>query len=118
MRIDFPCSCANPSIPLDEIAAAIHTLDIFVNPPNSQHPIKAIVLLASLRVFHWPGVRSSDAAQEREKARELYDQILKTIKGINTDEYTQNKALGSFGDDSDMLVEIAHLWQEGNQTKM
>ena len=84
---------------LDEVAAAIHTLDTLVNPPNSQRPIEAIVLLASLRAFPRPGVTSSDATQERQKARELYDQVLKTIEGISTDEYTQNKALVGFGDD-------------------
>ena len=103
---------------LDEVAAAIHTLDTLVNPPNSQRPIEAIVLLASLRAFPRPGVTSSDATQERQKARELYDQVLKTIEGISTDEYTQNKALVGFGDDVDMFVEIARLWQEENQTKM
>jgi RNA polymerase-associated protein CTR9 len=107
-----------PSPPLDEVAAAIHTLDTLINPPNPQRPIEAIVLLASLRAFPRPGVTASDAALEKSKARELYDQVLKTIEGVHTDEYTQRKAIVNFGDDVDMFVEIARLWQEDDPAKM
>ncbi|KAJ7167486.1 RNA polymerase II-associated protein [Mycena filopes] len=64
----------------DEMAAAIHTLDTLLQPPNPQASLEATVMLASLRAFPRPGVSSSDVAQERTKARELFDRVSKVLE--------------------------------------
>ncbi|KAG2341153.1 TPR-like protein [Suillus weaverae] len=54
-----------------------------------------MVMLASLRAHLRPGVSSSDFAQEKAKAREIF-----------------NRAIKALDDDLDMHVEVARLWQE------
>ncbi|KAG1889868.1 hypothetical protein F4604DRAFT_1707232 [Suillus subluteus] len=64
----------------NEIAAAIHTLDLLLQPPNPQRSVEAMVMLASLRAHPRPGVSSSDFAQEKAKARELFDRAIKALE--------------------------------------
>ncbi|KAG6897532.1 hypothetical protein C0992_000517 [Termitomyces sp. T32_za158] len=97
----------------DEIAAAIHTLDTLLQPPNAQRSMEATVILASLRAHPRPGVSSSDVAQERAKARDLFDRV---IKGFELDEIRANghaapKPPRLILDDMEMHLEIARLWQ-------
>ncbi|KAF8893448.1 RNA polymerase II-associated protein [Infundibulicybe gibba] len=56
----------------DEMAAAIHTLDTLIQPPNPQRSLQATVMLASLRAHPRPG--------ERSKARDLFDRVIKSIE--------------------------------------
>ncbi|KAG6899837.1 hypothetical protein C0993_006355 [Termitomyces sp. T159_Od127] len=97
----------------DEIAAAIHTLDTLLQPPNAQRSVEATVILASLRAHPRPGVSSSDVAQERAKARDLFDRV---TKGFELDETRANghsaqKPPRLILDDMEMHLEIARLWQ-------
>lgn len=97
----------------DEMAAAIHTLDTILQPPNSQRSVEATVMLASLRAHPRPGVSSSDITQERAKARDLFDRV---IKGIETEDTRTNghhsmKPSRSITDDREMHAEVARLWQ-------
>ena len=62
------------------MAAAIHTLDTLIQPTNPQRSLEATVMLASLRAHPRPGVSSSDVAQERARARELFDRVSKGAK--------------------------------------
>ncbi|KAH9961533.1 RNA polymerase II-associated protein [Russula dissimulans] len=105
----------------DEIAAAIHTLDSLLQPPNPQKSLEATAMLASLRLHPRPGVSSSDAAQERAKARELFDRVYRTIEQ-SEDAATQNgNATRSepppprvVVDDVEMHIEFARLLQSEN----
>ncbi|KAF9464960.1 RNA polymerase II-associated protein [Collybia nuda] len=104
----------------DEIAAAIHTLDTLLQPPNSQRSIEATVMLASLRAHPRPGVSSSDVAQERARARDLFDRVSKSLEidDVRANGQSLNKTSRSIADDMDMHFEIARLWQGENIERM
>jgi RNA polymerase-associated protein CTR9 len=97
------------------MAAAIHTLDLLLQPPNPQRSVEAMVMLASLRAHPRPGVSSSDVAQEKAKARELFDRAIKALEhedSLASNGHVAHHAASYINDDLDMHVEIAHLWQE------
>ncbi|KAK7006015.1 Tetratricopeptide repeat protein 1 [Favolaschia claudopus] len=100
----------------DEMAAAIHTLDTLLQPPNAQSSLEATVMLASLRAYPRPGVSSSDVAQERAKARELFDRVVRVleVEDARANGHGPSKASRSLGSDIDMHTEIARLWQSEN----
>lgn len=108
---------------LDEMAAAIHTLDTLLQPPNPQRSLEVTVMLASLRAHPRPGVSSSDIAQERTRARELFDRV---SKGLEIEDTRTNgladgqgsSRTASISDDMDMHAEIARLWQGENLDRM
>jgi len=101
----------------DEVAAAIHTLDTLIQPPNPQRSLEATVILASLRAHPRLGVSSSDVGQERARARELFDVV---SKGIELEyvrangSHAPNRTVRSIADDLDMHAEMARLWQGEN----
>ncbi|KAG9316871.1 hypothetical protein JVU11DRAFT_2947 [Chiua virens] len=102
----------------DEVAAAIHTLDTLIQPPNPQRSVEASVILASLRAHPRPGVSSADVAQEKLKARELFDRVTKSIElddaRANGHANSSSRASSALNDDMEMHIEIARLWQEEN----
>lgn len=110
----------------DEIPGAIHTLDALLQSPNPQKHLEVQVLLASLRALPRPGMSSSDITAERLKARNLYEDVLKAIgissTGIatskSTDSLTVAKARALLGEDVELFVEAAKLWQDENRVKM
>lgn len=106
---------------VDEMAAAIHTLDTLLQPPNPQRSFEASVMLASLRAHPRPGVSGADAAQERIKARELYDRVLKSLEIEDARPNGQSgssKAARRITEDMDMHAEIARLWQGESLDRM
>jgi len=115
---------ANMILFIDEMAAAIHTLDTLLQPPNPQRSPEAAVMLASLRAHPRPGVSSTDAAQERIKARELFDRVMKTLEidEARTNGHTLTNGLSKsarrISQDIDMHAEIARLWQDENLDRM
>ncbi|KAI6106575.1 hypothetical protein EDD16DRAFT_1740946 [Pisolithus croceorrhizus] len=102
----------------DELPAAIHTLDMLIQPPNPQRSVEATVMLASLCMHPRPEVLSSDAAQEKVCARELFDQAIinKMLEHNNTHPNGNTNistcAAAVTADDLEMHLDIAHLWQE------
>ncbi|KAJ7582968.1 RNA polymerase II-associated protein [Mycena floridula] len=100
----------------DEMAAAIHTLDTLMQPPNPQQSLEAHVMLASLRAHPRPGVSSSDIAQERTRARDLYDRVSKTmdLEDARMNGHGPSKLSRTIGEDLDMHIEIGRLWQAEN----
>ncbi|KAG5647061.1 hypothetical protein DXG03_001431 [Asterophora parasitica] len=104
----------------DEMAAAIHTLDTLLQPPNTQRSMEATVMLASLRAHPRPGVSSSDVAQERTKARDLFERVIKglEIDDVRTNGQAPTKTSRSIADDMEMHVEIARLWQGESLERM
>lgn len=132
-RLDMPrCSCemvgyaCRTTLPvslwvLDEIAAAIHTLDGLLQPPNPQKSLEATAMLASLRLHPRPGVSSSDAAQERTKARELFDRVYRTIEQSEEAATQNGNATRSepppprvVVDDVEIHIEFSRLLQSEN----
>lgn len=112
------------------MAAAIHTLDTLIQPPNPQKSLEATVMLASLRAHPRPGVSSSDVGQERCRARELFDRVTKTLEleDVRTNGQSQSQSQSqphqlsrtakSIGEDIDLHTEIARLWQGENLDRM
>lgn len=100
------------------MAAAIHTLDTLIQPPNPQRSLEATVMLASLRAYPRPGVSSSDFAQEKIRARELFDRVAKALELEDARARGQSKVSRGIADDIEMHVEIASLWQGENLERM
>jgi RNA polymerase-associated protein CTR9 len=112
---------------VDELPAAIRTLDTLLQPPNPQKSPEATVILASLRAYARTGISSADIAQERTKARELFDRVM---KGLETEDTRTNgngnghannglsMAARRINDDVDMHAEIARLWQGESLDRM
>lgn len=104
----------------DEMAAAIHTLDTLLQAPNPQRSIEATVMLASLRAHPRPGVSSSDVAQERTKARELFDRVTKSLEidDVRLNGQAITRPSRAIADDMEMHAEIARLWQYESLERM
>ncbi|KAF5322225.1 hypothetical protein D9619_001333 [Psilocybe cf. subviscida] len=100
----------------DEIPAAIHTLDTLLQAPNPQRSVEATVMLASLKAFPRPGITGADLSQDRARARELFDRVMKTLELEDTRANGQSVSKMSRGiaEDVEMHAEIARLWQEEN----
>ncbi|KAF8813945.1 RNA polymerase II-associated protein [Phlegmacium glaucopus] len=100
----------------DDLAAAIHTLDTLIQAPNAQRSVEATVMLASLRAYPRPGVSSSDVAQEKSRARDLFDRVVKglELEDARTNGNGRSKISRRITDDIEMHVEIARLWQGEN----
>jgi RNA polymerase-associated protein CTR9 len=77
-------------------------------------------MLASLRAHPRPGVSSSDITQERAKARDLFDRVIKGAEAEDTRTNGQNpmKLSRSVIDDKEMHAEVARLWQAENLDRM
>ncbi|KAF8160649.1 RNA polymerase II-associated protein [Crassisporium funariophilum] len=103
----------------DDMAAAIHTLDTLIQPPNPQRSVEATVMLASLRACPRPGVSTSDMAQEKSRARDLFDRVTKglELEDVRTAAQGSKKPSG-IADDMEMHAEIARLWQGDNLDRM
>lgn len=75
-------------------------------------------MLASLRAHPRPGVSSADTAQEKVRARELFDRAVKMLEHDdsrpNGNALVSTRVAATITEDQDMHVEIARLWQEEN----
>ncbi|KAI0319009.1 RNA polymerase II-associated protein [Amylostereum chailletii] len=103
----------------DEIAAAIRTLDALLQPPNPQRSHEAMAMLASLRMYPRLGMSTSEAAQEKLRARDLFDRVLKAIElheegKLNSIVKLEPPPSKTLLEDMDMYVEIGRLWQKEN----
>lgn len=98
--------------------AAIHTLDKLLQPPNPSKSIEATAMLASLRSHPRPGVSSADQATEKARARELFDQVCRTL-GLPENSLPQlnghtshvNTSARNIAEDKELHIEISKLWQ-------
>ncbi|KAI0759855.1 RNA polymerase II-associated protein [Trametes elegans] len=108
----------------DETAAAIHTLDTFLQAPANPKSLELMAMLASLRAHPRPGISSSDKLEEKKRARELFDRVCKAI-GVSgdgssqTNGHPQNLAGSArkLGEDAEMFIEIAKLYHDENLDK-
>ncbi|KAI0368298.1 RNA polymerase II-associated protein [Pilatotrama ljubarskyi] len=109
----------------DETAAAIHTLDTFLQTPSNPKSLELMAMLASLRAYPRPGVSSADKVEEKKRARELFDRVCKAI-GVPGDGFSQtnghsqilSSSARKLGEDAEMFIEIAKLYQEESLEKM
>ncbi|KAG1763436.1 hypothetical protein EV702DRAFT_1220367 [Suillus placidus] len=104
----------------DEITAAIHTLDLLLQPQNPQRSVEAVVVLTALHAHPRPGVLNSDFAQENAKARELFDCAIKALE--QDDSRASNGNLHHPCITQPVVstmpwictLKLARLWQEGS----
>ena len=77
-------------------------------------------MLASLRANPRPGVSSADVIQDKLRAREMFDHIIRTIEQseIPSGDGKVSRSMRTIKADMDMYLEIARLWQQDNPEKM
>lgn len=109
----------------DDLPAAIHTLDTLLQPSNRSGSIEATAMLASLRSHPRPGVSSADQAIERNRARELFDQVCRTLglpesnaPQVNGNVPHLNASARSIAEDKELHIEISKLWQGENMDRL
>ncbi|KAG8952026.1 hypothetical protein FRC04_005359 [Tulasnella sp. 424] len=90
----------------DEIPAAVHSLDTALAQKGDC--VEANIMLASICSNPGPSYSSADAAADRKKARDIFDKLGRVVGA------SKNKALRYLGDDPDIHVDIAALWQNEN----
>ncbi|KIO17833.1 hypothetical protein M407DRAFT_84591 [Tulasnella calospora MUT 4182] len=90
----------------DEIPAAIHSLDTALGQKGDC--VEANIMLASICSNPGPSYSSTDAAADRKKARDIFDKLGRVVGA------SKNRALRYLGDDPDIHVDIAALWQNEN----
>lgn len=88
-----------------------------MTPPNPQKSLEAIIILASLRAFPRQGVSGADAASERLRARDLYERVVKEIHIADSEDKGQSRTVRNLGDDLEMWIELAQLWENDNLEK-
>lgn len=110
---------------LDETAAAIHTLDTFLQTPTTPKSIELTAMLASMRANSRPGMTSADKQEEKARARDLFDRVTKALGAANdglaqTNGHSQSLTTSArkLGEDTEMYIEIAKLYQDDNMDKM
>lgn len=109
----------------EETAAAIHTLDTFLQTPANPKSVELMAMLASLRAMPRPGVSSADKVEEKKRARELFDRVCKAIGApgdslSHTNGHSQppSSSVRKLGEDPEMYIEIAKLYQDESHEKM
>ncbi|RPD78632.1 RNA polymerase II-associated protein [Lentinus tigrinus ALCF2SS1-7] len=109
----------------DEAAAAIHTLDTFLQAPTNPKSIELTAMLASIRASPRPGMSSADKQEEKARARELFDRVTKALGAVGdplaqTNGHTQglSSSARKLGEDTEMYIEIAKLYQDENHERM
>lgn len=82
-----------------------------------------MVMLASLRAHPRPGVSASEFAKEKDRARELFEKVVKELhlpedsarasaSANGTGRSWPNKSARNLAEDVDMHMEVAKLWQD------
>ncbi|KAI0694996.1 RNA polymerase II-associated protein [Cerioporus squamosus] len=109
----------------DEAAAAIHTLDSFLQAPTNPKSIELTAMLASIRASPRPGMSSADKQEDKARARELFDRVTKALGAVGdplaqTNGHTQglSSSARKLGEDTEMYIEIAKLYQDDNLERM
>lgn len=104
----------------DEIPAAIDTLDRLLTPPNPQKSLEAMIMLASLKAHPRQGVSNST---DNANARDLLERVVKEIQitmdgdGDNNNNSNKQRTVRGLGDDMEMWIELARLWENENLEK-
>lgn len=75
-------------------------------------------MLASLRASPRPGVSAADLAQDKVKARELFDRAFKLQEDVRGQPGARLKMSERIAKDLQMYAEIARLWQSDNLEKV
>lgn len=77
-------------------------------------------MLASLRAHPRPGISTADATQERIKARDLFERVMKSIEAEESRPNNRglNKASRRISEDIEMYAQISQLWQGESLDRM
>lgn len=103
----------------------MHTLHTLLKDQTAdKKSTEAEAMLASIRALARPGVSSSDLAQAKISARELYSEVCKTLhlpeathQAVNGHSTTLTRSQRKLAEDIDMHVEIAKLWYEDDLSR-
>jgi RNA polymerase-associated protein CTR9 len=74
-----------------------------------------MIMLASLRAHPRRGVSSADAANEKLRARDLFERVVKEIQITDGDD--KQRTVRGLGEDVAMWVELARLWESDSLEK-
>lgn len=119
------CHALLTDVLVDETAGAIHTLDTFLQTPQNPKSVELLAMLASIRATSRPGMSDKDKLEEKVRARDLFDRVCKSI-GTSSDALAQlngqtlnlTPSARKLGEDSDMFIEIAKLYQDESIERM
>lgn len=77
-------------------------------------------MLASLRAHPRPGISTADATQERVKARDLFERVMKSIEAEESrpSSHGLSKSTRRISEDIDMYAQISQLWQGESLDRM
>ena len=110
---------------LDETAAAIHTLDTFLQTSSNPKSFELMAMLASIRASSRPGMTTAEKQEEKTRARDLFDRVTKALSAANdglaqTNGHAQGltSSARKLGEDTEMYIEIAKLYQDDNMDRM
>jgi RNA polymerase-associated protein CTR9 len=103
-----------------EIAAAIHTLEGLTQSPNAMSCLEANIMLASVRANPRPGVSSTEFSQDKARSRDTFEHITKVIEANEqqANDGRVSRSIRTLGEDMEMHLEIARLWQHDSTDKM
>lgn len=122
LSVYVPCVA---DVLLDETAGAIHTLDTFLQTPQNPKSVELMAMLASIRATSRPGMSDKDKVEEKVRARDLFDRVCKSIGAsgdglaqLNGQAQSLTPSARNLGEDTDMFIEIAKLYQDESIERM
>ncbi|KAI0084919.1 RNA polymerase II-associated protein [Irpex rosettiformis] len=114
---------AQTQLKLDEVSAAMHSLETLLQAPNTPS-IEATAMLASIRAVPRPGMSNAEIAQAKLNARELYDKVAKALhlaeathQPVNGHASALTRSQRRIADDVELHIEIAKLWFEDDLSR-
>lgn len=103
----------------------MHSLDTLLEAAGSVKSIEATAMFASLSAAQRPGQSSSDLANSKVKARELYDKVCKALHlpeaaGLMANGHAKflTRSQRKLADDIEMHLEIAKLWHDDDHGRV
>ena len=119
-----PDGCILYSCSTDEVSAAMHSLETLIQAQNQTPSIEATAMLASIRAVPRPGMSSTEIAQAKLNARELYDKVAKALHLPEASHQVTNghanaltRSQRKVAEDVELHVEIAKLWFEEDSSR-
>ncbi|KAI0338297.1 TPR-like protein [Trametopsis cervina] len=116
---------AQAQLKLDEVSAAMHSLETLLQTQTTNRSIEATAMLASIRAVPRPGMSSSDISQAKANARELYDKVAKALHlpeanlpQMNGHVKTLTRSQRKLADDVQLHIEMAKLWFEDDVSRV
>ncbi|KAI0688182.1 RNA polymerase II-associated protein [Cytidiella melzeri] len=116
---------AQTQLKLDEVSAAMHSLETLIQTQNITSSIEATAMLASIRAIPRPGMSSSEISQAKTSARDLYEKVCKALHlpeatnlPVNGHTNSLTRSQRRIAEDVEMHIEIAKLWFEDDVSRV